>query len=209
MRLTVLPALCSLVLLAAAATAANPPTTLSQQRYNDLLNAESRAKTFKSIAMLIMALPHERDNVVPQVRNVYWVNHPKVEVSKTKRQMELANLDNKLDRIERVITKHAITRLTLIGFTEVGTTDMIDFYLSAKTSHGPVIFRAPVAFHEQAPPQLFDIKIFNGWVAARQALRDIQHRTTDRVASVSLSPGKAAKQVEQVPATQPAPKSEQ
>lgn len=156
--------------------------------YVNILQAEATFNTIRSYAMVPLALPAERAKLQPQLLETWWANNPELEMNEHQREIAGSELINQLDIIERLATTHALRRIEFLGFTPIGSNRDMELYYKARTNVGPVIYRFSVAFREEGRPLLFGIKVFEGFDAAREALRDVRHVAGERVASFTYNP---------------------
>ena len=157
----------------------------SAGRYEQMLASPAHTQTIRSLALLMMSLPIEREVVAPQLQQYAWFNFADAGLSESVQAVERARLEQQLDAIEEAVGDYGIRRLVLAGVTEVGTVQNLDLYFAAATSHGPVMVRASVWFKE-GDPRLFGFEVFEGWDECRPAAAEIQHRAGDQVVSVVL-----------------------
>jgi len=162
-------------------------------RYDDMLKSEAHAQTIRSLAMLMLALPHERETVIPQLEQYAWFNQTDAGLTKSVKELEEARLTKQLDSVEKLVEKYGIRRFALAGFTSVGTIENLDLYFAANTAQGPVVVRISIYFAEEGP-RLFGFEVFEGWQEVRTATAGIEHRPGQAVVAVTYTPADKAKE---------------
>ena len=174
-------------LMAALALGSASVAGESQSRYGDLLKAEGTAKTVKTLAMVIVSLPHERENTMSKIEPFFWTRQADVRLADAVREVEEAKLRRQLEAVEKLVKKYDIRTLELAGFTMIGTLRNLDLYYAADTPQGPVLIRVSVSLLE-AGPRVFEFRVYEGWEQARAAAREIEHKADKEVVSVSYTP---------------------
>ena len=154
-------------------------------RYAEMLESPAHTQTIRSLALLMMSLPIERETVAPQIQQYAWFTFADAGLSESVKAVEQARLDKQLDDIEEVVADYGIREFVLTGFTEVGTVKNVDLYFAAETSNGPVVVRVSVYFKDEGP-RLFGFEVFEGWEESRAATAGILHRPGQAVVSVTL-----------------------
>ena len=157
----------------------------AESRYEQMLESPAHTQTIRSLALLMMSLPAERETVAPQIQQYAWFTFADAGLSESVKAVEQARLEKQLDDIEEVVADYGIREFVLTGFTEVGTVKNVDLYFAAETSNGPVVVRVSVYFKDEGP-RLFGFEVFEGWEESRAATAGILHRPGQAVVSVTL-----------------------
>lgn len=161
-------------------------------RYQELLAAPGTSMTVRSLGLAMLALPLERQHMEQQLMAVWWANNPQLDLGETPRELEIAKLRRQLDRVESVVRQYKLSELSLCGFTQIGTVKNIDLYYAANSNAGPILFRASVAFHDGAAgARLHEIRIYEGFEEARQAVAQISEFAAKEVATITYRPAAA------------------
>ncbi len=164
----------------------------SESRYAELLQIKSHTMSLRSLGMAILAMPYEGDNLVPQMIEQAWFNHPDAEMDEADRELAASYLRDQLETVANVVAKYNIRELSLIGISFVGSLNNVDYYFAADTAHGPVIFRTTGYFDPNAAPRLFAFKVFEGWEECREIMSSIEHRPgKGKMFSVNYTPQEA------------------
>lgn len=163
--------------------------------YDQLMASPGAVSTVRSFALLVLATPHQRANIETRVRSIWWASNPELELGDAEYELAMSELVTQFDDVERVAGKHKLRKLDLMGFSRVGTRRSLDLYYAADSNVGPILFRLSVSFREGQQPLLHEVKVFEGFKAARTALEQVQFFAGNRVASYAITPrGEEAEQ---------------
>ncbi|MEX2212700.1 MAG: hypothetical protein WD768_01145 [Phycisphaeraceae bacterium] len=175
-----LPCVIVFALLASPVLAAD-----DSSRYEDLVQSQEHLTTIRSLAVAMMSLPYDRENVVRQLHEHLWANKPDAKLNDATRELENAKLGNQLKTIEKLMVEYEADSLDLIGFTQVGSMNYLDLYYSFETPKGPVVIRASMYFMKGGG-RIFGFVPFEGWDKVRDLQGQIQYRAGKAIASVKL-----------------------
>jgi hypothetical protein len=171
------------MLVAISSVSAIPEET---DRYAEALQSKAVSQTVQSLAMLCLALPHEKD-VHSQLDKYLWINQPHLDMSDAPRTLETAKIRGDLKSIAMFIKEHTIRELELRGITMVGVKECMDFYFACATTSGPAVIRVSVAF-TAVGPWVHEFRLFEGWEKVRSIMGQVQYHPRDKVASVTYEP---------------------
>jgi len=171
-----------------------PVQAQESSEYVDFIRAEATFDTMRSYAMVPLALPFERELLQPQLQQVWWANNPELALKEQRREISNSEFVNHLDRIDQLAEKYRIRKIEFSGFTPIGSNQDLDLYFKARTDIGPIMYRFSVSFRDEGRPLLHGIKVFEGFDASRQAIRDVRIVAGDRVASFTYDPAQRGHQ---------------
>lgn len=178
-----------LLMLIACVCAAGPASAQQQQsRYEELMASEGAAATVRSFAMMVLAMPLQRANIEARMRPLWWASNPELVLSDAEYELAMSDLVTQCDEVERVAGKHKLRKISLAGFSIIGTQRNLDLYYAADSNAGPILFRLSVSFMEGQMQRLHGLAVFEGFDAARDAADKIQHHSGKRVASYTITP---------------------
>ena len=159
----------------------------SESRYDEVIKSKAHMDTILSLGVIMLALPHEREGIDPQVAQLAWYNHADAGLDERGKEIAAADMKLQLDTVSEVVEQHGLRRLSLIGLSYVGDLNNLDLYYAANTAYGPVIFRVSTYFDPAGPPRLFSLAVFKGWQACRNIMPRIEQRAGKKVLRVSYS----------------------
>ena len=163
-----------------------PTMAADNSRYEEMMRAPATSSTVLTYANALLVLPTERKSLEVQLQQRWWANSPELSLDSSQRKIEAATLRSQLDAAEKAVEKHALRELILMGFTQVGTAQNLEFYYASNSHSGPVIFRVSVVFREDKYPLLFGIHVYEGFDQAREVIPQVQYFAGSRIARISL-----------------------
>lgn len=158
--------------------------------YDRLMSGKTVPTAVKNLALFIFVTPTQREVVDASLKPVWWANHPGLEMGDAEKKRAMGLYKTQFDALGKAVGKYKIRSMKLAGFTQIGTMRNLDLYYAADSAKGPIIFRVSVSFDKNPKPWLHEVKVYEGFKPAREAIAQIQHLPTTRVASFNANPKK-------------------